>query len=146
MKNQNTTESEYTKYIENLWQSNSKIPFMQSKEILKYGFDQGYRYKESEIPNVSKTESSKQNDKYSKEVKRNKNEKTSKEMIEYGKEYNKTLNKQLIQEKINLTADILLYMNKHRDFIEVYTYIKQLNNNIQRELAKQNNNAYIEIV
>ena len=37
-------------------------------------------------------------------------------------------------------------MNKHRDFIEVYSYIKQLNNNIQRELAKQNNNAYIEII
>lgn len=146
MKNKNTAESEYSKHIENLWQNNPKIPFMQSKEILKYGFDQGYNYKASEITDKPKTESNKQNDKSYKEVKRNKNEKTSKEMIEYEKEYNKTLNKQLIQEKINLTADILLYMNKHRDFIEIYSYIKQLNNNIQRELAKQNNNAYIEII
>ena len=139
--------------IEEIWTGNPKIPFMQTKEILKYGYEKGIE--DGKKINTNKTVQSKD----IKDINQNEG-KTSKEMIEYAKSVkNETkhkfekekikekidFEKEKIKEKIDLTANILEYI-KNNDLVQVYMYVKELNADYQEKLARANNKVYIKII
>ena len=115
------------KRINEIWNSNSKIPFLQSKEILRLGYEFGYNdsKKNPKKDNIQKCKSEEYD-----------SGKTSREMIKYAEnqiniskkaEHAKEQIKEelIVDTKIKTLADILTYMKdpKH-DYIGLFAYIK----------------------
>ena len=137
---------EVTDKVNELWESNSKIPFMQAKDILCLGYTCGARdaiakcqsvvqqkqdTKDNSFVGTSK-ELIKEADKRIEESKQDSQK--DKYKIEH-EEKTKTLNTQ-----IQLTGEILNFMAVNMNFIDVYTHIKELNKKYQDELFYEQTN------
>lgn len=146
------TNQNLQKRIDDLFKQNSKIPFMQAKEILQLG----YMYGEADAKkSVNESKSTKQQTKPLVVKEEPEIGRTTKEMIEYAnqkiKESENQLNidkKQLkekyehnillkvLEAQVKLSGEIANYINIHHNMLEIYDYIKELNNNFQHELYK----------
>ena len=145
--------------VNEIWESNPKIPFMQAKEILRLGYELGTN------ASINKGKEAKQNKKISKtndESSKHEVEEeriiSSNEFVGTSKEFIKKTNDMIIdrlkdkgkeeyEEKtkilkiqIELTGNILNYMAANRDFIDVYTHIKEMNNDYQNALYHEQTN------
>lgn len=105
-----------SKRIEQLWKENSHIPFMQSKEILAYGynkaaedFDSGQKDNKPEEKQVDKEETKGNKSKVSKK------------------------DKMLIE--MNLLSDLQSFMQKHADLSAIYLEIELRLNNVRKKLS-----------
>lgn len=121
MDNMNDFENE----INELWNSNSKIPFMQSKEILELGYKTGYNKGYNKKPNKEEKCFVGTNKELINNVKNNKSSKSNNNDNIFKKEKYELL--------IKLTSDILKYMES-KDFLDVYDYVKKLNKEYQDKL------------
>ena len=107
------------KRIEQIWKENSKIPFMQSKEILALGFNKGMEYS-----NVSNTKNTKDGSFVG----------GTKEIIEYG---NKVLNLSDLEKeqiKLDIINEILDFITDKRDLMETYTKVKDMKSSINKRI------------
>ena len=131
--------------IDEIFNQNSKIPFMQSKEILQLGYIYGTNDSKQSNKESSNTKSNKAN---KKDVDVEDTGKTPKEMIEYARDIIKekstideyTLKKQILEAQIQLSGKIVNYMNVNHDVIKMYDYVKDLNREFQHELYKLQTN------
>ena len=158
--------------IEEIYNGNKKIPFMQSKDILLLGYTYGLDDSNKNIidsisktvtDNISKkdnkTNISKEKQGFTgttKELITHANENILKEKIEIvkkeyeqqlktiKKEHEKYLNLEILNTQVTLTGKILNYINIHHDVIEMYDYIKNLNKEFQDKyfIAKTNYGEY----
>lgn len=101
----NMKSQDIQKNIDKLFKSNPKIPFMQSKDILKFGYQHGYDYCIEQTKNVLKSEKPATNDKSS---------------------INKCFIEKEVEAKIKLDAynSILIYIKNHQDLMDVYNELK----------------------
>lgn len=135
------------KRIDELYKQNSKIPFMQSKEILKLGYIYG---EEDSIKNINKLHNNSQYIKENTNKKSNDFIGTTKDLIKYTdkkvnidkkikkkEEFNK---EKIIKEaNIKLLGEILMYIKtKNPDFIDIFNYL----NNMVEKLQTNNTNNY----
>ena len=131
--------------IDEIFNQNSKIPFMQSKEILQLGYIYGTNDSKQANKESSNTNSNKANQK---DVDVEDTGKTPKEMIAYARDVIKekstideyTLQKQILEAQIQLSGKIVNYMNVNHDIIKMYDYVKDLNREYQHELYKLQTN------
>lgn len=89
--------------IEKIWKDNPKIPFMQSKEILAFGYKKGVESKELIVE--------------------------SKELIDHAqnkidKKRPKTDQQMINKIKLDVYNSVLSYMNKHQDLMMCYSEFK----------------------
>ncbi len=132
---------ELLKRINEIWNGNTKIPFMQSKDILKLGYTFGFE-------DANKQKSSKEN-KSNKAVENSKEFiGTSKDLIEYtnnkkSKSNDPEIKKQklaaelnVLNTKVKVTGNILNYINANQDFWTIVDYIKNINREYQDDLYK----------
>ena len=149
--------------IDEIYNKNSKIPFMQSKDILKLGYTIGLDDATlNKTDNVCHNESDNNiNDKSNNNIKNNDNDIacTSKELIahmtekietdkiikqqvkqqvdnikkELVKQHENKSNIKILETQVNITGRILNYINIHHDIVEIYDYIKDLNKEFQEK-------------
>ena len=149
--------------IDEIYNKNSKIPFMQSKDILKLGYTIGLDDATlNKTDNVCHNESDNNiNDKSNNNIKNNDNDIacTSKELIahmtekietdkiikqqvkqqvdnikkELVKQHENKSNIKILETQVNITGRILNYINIHHDIVEIYDYIKNLNKEFQEK-------------
>lgn len=110
------------KRIEQIWKENSKIPFMQSKDILALGFNKGMEYS-----SVSNTKNTKDGSFVG----------NTKEIIEYGNRVLKLselsdLEKENI--KLDIINEILDFITDKRDLMETYTKVKDMKSSINKRI------------
>lgn len=140
--------------VNEIWESNPKIPFMQAKEILHLGYELGTK----NAIDKGKEDIKKASTKPPKKEEADERIISSNEFVGTSKEFIKKTNDMIIdrlkdkekeeyEEKakilkiqIELTGDILNYMAANRDFIDVYTHIKEMNQNYQHELYHEQTN------
>ena len=131
--------------VEQIFKSNSKIPFMQSKDILRLGYEFGNadcreellkdfksKLEKSTQSNISEEQIETSNNKKNKKNKRNADGMTSKEMIEYAEreiELNKDIKNKIKEAKLEVINGMLTYRESHT-FIETYDYVKSMKNSI----------------
>ena len=101
------------KRINQIWKDNSKIPFMQSKDILALGYEFGYIDGKDKKSNKEKNEQNEQSSKITKEV---------------------LSKKEKYDLLIKVTADILKNINYNKDLLKVYDYVQNLNREYQDKL------------
>ena len=112
------------KRIEQIWKENSKIPFMQSKEILTLGFNKGMEYNEN---NSSKPE-------IKKEKQNNGVVGNSKETIKYAEQQIKLTDLEKENIKLNVVCEILDFIVDKRDFMETYNKVKEMKSSINKRI------------
>ena len=117
--------NDFENEINELWNSNSKIPFMQSKEILELGYKTGYNKGYNKKPNKEEKCFVGTNKELINNIKTNKSSKSNNNDNIFKKEKYELL--------IKLTSDILKYMES-KDFLDVYDYVKKLNREYQDKL------------
>ena len=118
--------------VDIIWNSNSKIPFMQSKEILKLGYIEGRKSIDDkpkiQLQNMNTTE----NNSNSNPTKSGLTEfvGNTKELINMAESKIKektNLKKDITKEKIKLLENILDYMNNpSHNYIDTYDYVENL--------------------
>lgn len=118
--------------VDIIWNSNSKIPFMQSKEILKLGYIEG-RKSIDDKPKVQlqnmNTMANNSNSNPTKSVLTEfvGNTKELINMAESKIKEKTNLKKDITKEKIKLLKDILDYMNNpSHNYIDTYDYVENL--------------------
>lgn len=112
------------KRIEQIWKENSKIPFMQSKEILTLGFNKGMEYSEN---NSSKPE-------IKKEKQNNGVVGNSKETIKYAEHQIKLTDLEKENIKLDVVSEILDFIVDKRDFMETYNKVKEMKSSINKRI------------
>ena len=126
------------KRIEQIWKENSKIPFMQSKEILTLGFNKGMEYCEN---NSSKQVSIENKPEIKKEKPNNGVVGNSKETIKYAEQQIKLTDLEKENIKLDVVSEILDFIVDKRDFMETYNKVKDMKSSINkriRNLQKKN--------
>ena len=126
------------KIIEQIWNENSKIPFMQSKEILALGFNKGIEYCEN---NSSKQVSIENKPDIKKEKPNNEVVGNSKEIIKYTEQQIKLTDLEKENIKLDVVSEILDFIIENRDFMETYNKVKDMKSSINkriRNLQKKN--------
>ena len=118
------------KRIEQIWKENSKIPFMQSKEILAYGFNKGMEYcdsnpKPQQVNNKPETKKEKQIT----GVVGN-----SKETIKYAEQQIKLTDLEKENIKLDIVCEILDFIVDKRDFMETYNKVKDMKSSINKRI------------
>ena len=127
------------KRINQIWEDNQKIPFMQSKDILTFGYTIGFEdANKQKLPKENKSNQVVEN---SKEFIG-----TSKDLIEYtnnkkSKSNDPEIKKQklvaelnVLNTKVKITGNILNYINANQDFWTIVDYIKNINREYQDDL------------
>ena len=117
------------KRIEQIWNENSKIPFMQSKDILAFGFNKGMEYCEN---NSSKQVSIENKSEIKKEKPNNGVIGNSKETIKYAEQQIKLTNIEKEQVKLDIVNEILDFITDKRDLMETYTKVKDMKTSINK--------------
>lgn len=107
------------KRIEQIWKENSKIPFMQSKDILTLGFNKGMEYS-----SVSDTKNNKDDAFIG----------STKEIIEYGNKVLSLSDLKKEQIKLDIINEILDFINDKRDLMETYTKVKDMKSSINKRI------------
>lgn len=144
--------------IDEIYNGNMKIPFMQAKEILLLGYTYGMDDFSNNLVNMASQVVSKQNNsnKSSEVSKQNSNESsentgfvgTTKELIKHtnslNKEHEKELKLGILDAQVLITGRILNYINTHHNVIEMYEFVKQLNDEFQQKylIAQTNYGEY----
>lgn len=111
------------KRIEQIWKENSKIPFMQSKEILSLGFNKGMEYCEN---NSSKQVSIENKPEIKKEKPNNGVVGNSKETIKYAEQQIKLTDIEKETIKLDVIEEILYFITQKRDLMETYNKVKEM--------------------
>ena len=119
------------KRIEQIWKENSKIPFMQSKEILALGFNKGMEYCEN---NSSKQVSTENKPEIKKEKQNNGVVGNSKETIKYAEQQIKLTDLEKENIKLNVVCEILDFIVDKRDFMETYNKVKEMKSSINKRI------------
>ena len=140
--------------IEEIYNGNKKIPFMQSKDILLLGYTYGLDDSNKNIiDSISKTVTdniSKKDNKTNISKEKQGFTGTTKELIETTNKLLKNKNdqnkqsskitKEVLSKKekydllVKVTADILANFNINKDFLSVYDYVQTLNKEYQDKL------------
>lgn len=116
-----------SKRIEQLWKENSHIPFMQSKEILAYGYNKAAE----DFGDMPKKEESKENKSvYDKFVEKQANTEQTKE------NKSKVSKKDKMLIEMNLLSDLQSFMQQHADLSAVYLEIEERLNTTRKNLSK----------
>lgn len=137
---------EITDKVNELWESNSKIPFMQAKDILCFGYTCGARDAIAKCQAVVQQKQDTKDNSFvgtskelikeaDKRIEESKKESDGEKRI---KEYYERVKKLNIQ--IDITGSILNYMSAHRNFLDVLDYIDNLNKKYQNELYREQTN------
>ena len=113
------------KRIEQIWNENLKIPFMQSKEILALGFNKGVEYcdNNSKPQQVTGIVSN------------------SKETIKYDEQQIKLTDIEKETIKLDIVEEILYFITENRDLMKTYTKVKDMKSSINKcikNLQKKN--------
>lgn len=113
------------KRIEQIWKENSKIPFMQSKDILAFGFNKGMEYSMDVPSSITPIKKEKQN---------NGVVGNSKETIKYAEQQIKLtdLEKEII--KLDIVEEILYFITQKQDLMETYTKVKDMKSSIVKHI------------
>ena len=114
------------KRIEQIWNENLKIPFMQSKEILALGFNKGVEYcddnsKPQQVTGIVSN---------------------SKETIKYDEQQIKLTDIEKETIKLDIVEEILYFITENRDLMKTYTKVKDMKSSINKcikNLQKKNN-------
>ena len=145
--------------INEIYNGNMKIPFMQAKEILLLGYTYGMDDFSNDLVNIASQVVSKQknsNESLELSKQNNSNESsenigfvwTTKELIKQtnslNKEYEKKLKLGVLDAQVLITGRILNYINTHHDVVEMYEFVKQLNDEFQQKyfIAQTNYGEY----
>lgn len=130
--NQNVKKNICEDPIEILWKSNPRIPFMQSKEILRLGFNEGKKSLITEISNINRPSQSNGDSDFVG---------TSKELIEHAnkkindnkkKVNTKSIEFSVEEARYKLLDEIFKFINDKRDLMETYTKIKNMHSVSQK--------------
>ena len=118
------------KRIEQIWKENSKIPFMQSKDILALGFNKGMEYcdgnpKPQEVNNKPEIKKEKPN---------NGVVGNSKETIRYAEQQIKLTDLEKEKIKLDVVCEILDFITDKRDLMETYTKVKDMKSSINKRI------------
>lgn len=121
------------KRIEQIWKENSKIPFMQSKDILALGFNKGMEYCEN---NSSKQVSIENKQEIKKEKPNNGVVGNSKETIKYAEQQIKLTDLEKETIKLDIVEEILYFITQTPDLMETYTKVKDMKSSITKHIKK----------
>ena len=119
------------KRIEQIWKENSKIPFMQSKDILALGFNKGMEYCEN---NSSKQVSIENKQEIKKEKQNNSVVGNSKETIKYAEQQIKLTDLEKETVKLDIVEEILYFITQKQDLMETYTKVKDMKSSIVKHI------------
>lgn len=131
-KNQNLKPTTIKDPIEEIWNANPKIPFMQSKEILKFGFNEGKKSLITEISNVNQSSQPNRDGSFvgtTKELIDHTNKKISQTKDENKKSkpvYINATELDIEEARYKLLNEIIDFMGSKRDLIETYTKINNM--------------------
>jgi len=130
-KKQNVKPTTIEDQIDQLWASNSHIPFMQSKEILAYGYREGRKSIDANACKLNETFESVKEDKQSFTG-------TTKELIEHTDKEVKKRNQELDRDsktyiRLEVYNEILTYMKNH-DLIDCYNEFKSRQEQLHLQL------------
>lgn len=132
-KKQNSKQLTVDEQIEVIWKENPKIPFMQSKDILGFGYKKGIAHVANKMcDTIEKTIDSQEK---KKQINEN-NESftgTTKELINHtnkklAKENQKSesdIKYELDKAKKEILGDLCTYMKQTKDFLQAYQYTKE---------------------
>lgn len=110
--------------IDEIWNSNKKIPFMQSKEILRLGYEYGNGDCREEFLKQKQTKPVEDVNKPSKETQQSNFTKNI-----------KNKNKIIREAKIEVLLDVIKYYGKHPNFLDMITYIEQIYKDLKNEVV-----------
>lgn len=132
----------FEKEINELWNSNSKIPFMQSKEILGLGYLTAANKYKQPVNNEENTKvkspviSSDNESKKEYSVNKNKDEMKTAKFSKKSKSednYNKRINDKTIE--LRTLENVLAYIKKSGHLLDTYNYVDNKVQNLKNEIG-----------
>lgn len=141
--------------IDEIYNGNSKIPFMQSKDILCLGYE--YGLEDGKNSNINKKTVQEQKPKEHIEEKGFVG--TTKDIITYAeskisnkdnikneleKEYQNKKEEEILEAQVQISGQILNYIDTNHNIFDMFDYIKKMNNSYQDKLRayKMNHGKY----